>query len=561
MKKVLSPIILLAALSPLCPAFAQTETGSQGPGGTGRTAPASSKKSGSDKQLKAQETAAANNPTGQSPTRDGTEKAVGADATRTANDNRSSEDKAADARKFYESGVALFESGRLDDAVELLKQAVKLDPGNAPAQYSLGIAYAKSNKYEEAADSFKRAARLKTDWAEAHFRLGWMYYVLDKRSQALEEHKKLVNLKSPLANTLWRIIRTDSPSAEVAVSDASVENQPSSRKDEPKREESGSGSTSKKERVKTKKSDAASDRVPAAATENQSTVSSVPSPGSTTNGSLTNGNGTSAPASSPAPSVSVTGNNSTSASADEAALVNIYRVGVGDVLDIRLLNSTTNRSTLYTVMDGGLIEFPLVGGSMAVAGLTTDEIQARLGAELKRRAVQEGAPLSVGVRQYASHTAIITGLVGIPGTKILRRETVPLFVILAEAQPRLDAARATIMRGGGPAATVDLSDAAALNFLVHPGDVINLTSRPQDFYYIAGRINNPGQKNFQSGITLMQAILAAGGPVRQSEKTVDLSREGADGRLSTTRYNLKEIKSGKVQDPRLQPGDRIEVVH
>src|SRR5207247_5396124 len=110
-----------------------------------------------------------------------------------------------------------------------------------------------------------------------------------------------------------------------------------------------------------------------------------------------------------------------------------------------------------------------------------------------------GAPLSVGVRQYASHTAIITGLVGIPGTKILRRETVPLFVILAEAQPRLDAARATIMRGGGPAATVDLGDAAALNFLVHPGDGINLTSRPPDFYYIAGRINTPGQKNFQSG--------------------------------------------------------------
>jgi protein involved in polysaccharide export with SLBB domain/Flp pilus assembly protein TadD len=559
MKKVLSPIILLAALSPLCPAFAQTDTGSQGPGGT---APASSKKSGSDKPLKAQETAAANNPTGQSPTRDGTEKAVGTDTTRTANDNRSPEDKATDARKFYESGVALFESGKLDDAVEMLKQSVKLDPGNAQAQYSLGIAYAKSNKYEEAADSFKRAARLKTDWAEAHFRLGWMYYVLDKRSQALEEHKKLSNLKSPLANTLWRIIRNDSPSAEVAVSDASVENQPSSRKDEPKREESGSGSTSKKERAKTKnQSDAASDRVPAAATENQSTVSSVSSPGVTTNGSLTNGNATSAPASSPAPSVSVTGNNSTSASSDEAALANIYRVGVGDVLDIRLLNSATNRSTLYTVMDGGLIEFPLVGGSMAVAGLTTDEIQARLGAELKRRAVQEGAPLSVGVRQYASHTAIITGLVGIPGTKILRRETVPLFVILAEAQPRLDAARATIMRRGGPAATVDLADTSALNFLVHSGDVINLTSRPQDFYYIAGRIKNPGQKNFQSGMTLLQAILAAGGPVRQSENTVDLSREGADGRLSTTRYNLKEIKSGKVQDPRLQPGDRIEVVH
>ena len=117
------------------------------------------------------------------------------------------------------------------------------------------------------------------------------------------------------------------------------------------------------------------------------------------------------------------------------------------------------------------------------------------------------------------------------------------------------------MRGSGVGTTLDLGDAAALNFLVRPGDVITLTSRPQDFYYIAGRINNPGQKIFQPGITLLQAILAAGGPLRQqSGNAVDLSREGADGRLSTTRYNLKEIKSGKVRDPRLQPGDRIEVV-
>ena len=552
MKNVIPPIILLAALSPLCSGFAQTETGSQGQRGTEKTAPASSKKSGSDKPLKAQETAAANDPTGQSLASDRTEKAVGADATRAA----MPEDKVADARKFYESGVASFESGKLDEAIGKLAQAVKLDPRNAQAQYSLGLAYSKSNLYKEAAESFKRAARFRPDWAEAHFRLGWMYYVLDKRNSALDEYEKLLDLGSPLANTLSRIIKNESQSPEVAASDAAADSQPSSNKDEPRREASGSGSKSKKERAKPKnQSGSASDRVPTATKENESSVSGVPSSVST------NGSPTSVPTSSPATSGSVRGSNATSVSSDEAALVNIYRVGVGDVLDIRLLNSATNRSTLYTVMDAGLIEFPLVGGSMAVAGLTTDEIRARLGAELKRRAVQENAPLSVGVRQYVSHTAIITGLVGIPGTKILRRETVPLFVILAEAQPRLDAARATIMRGSGVGTTVDLGDAAALNFLVRPGDVITLTPRPQDFYYIAGRINNPGQKIFQPGITLLQAILAAGGPLRQqSGNAVDLSREGADGRLSTTRYNLKEIKSGKVRDPRLQPGDRIEVV-
>jgi protein involved in polysaccharide export with SLBB domain/Flp pilus assembly protein TadD len=541
MKKVLTPIILLAALSPVCSVFAQTETGSQGQRDTERTATSSSKKAGSDEPLKAQETAAAKDLAGQSATRDGAETAVGTNGTRTANDNPAPEDKTAEARKYYESGSALFESGRLNEAIEKLKQAVKLEPGNAQAQYSLGIAYSKSNQYKEAAESFKRAAHVKPDWAEAHFRLGWIYYVLDKRNSALEEYKKLLDLNSPLANSLWRILKDDakSKSPEGRANDTGINNPPSSSKrDQPKREKGASGSVSKeKSSNPTDPGSAASDQRPATiAKESQSSGSGVPGPTVASN------------------STSVT------TSSDEAALVNIYRVGVGDVLDIRVLSSSMNRSTLYTVMDGGLIDFPMVGGSMAAGGLTTDEIRDRLAAELKRRGVQENAPVSVGVRQYASHTAIVAGLVGIPGPKILRREAVPLYVVLAEAQPRPEAARATIRRAGGPGSTVDLGDPSSLDVLIRPGDVINLTTRPQDFYYIGGRVNYPGQKPFQSGITLLQAILTAGGLVRQSDNAVDLSREGGDGRLSTTRYNLKEIRSGKVQDPRLQPGDRIEVV-
>ena len=154
----------------------------------------------------------------------------------------------------------------------------------------------------------------------------------------------------------------------------------------------------------------------------------------------------------------------------------------------------------------------------------------------------------------------MTGLAGIPGTKTLRREAVPLYVVLAESQPRLDANRATVMRADKPALTVDLNEATSLDFLIRPGDVVNLTTRPKEFYYIAGYINSPGQKDFQAGITLLQAILAAGGVARPSNNVVELSREGTDGRLATTKYNLREIKSGKVQDPRLQAGDRIEVV-
>jgi len=245
----------------------------------------------------------------------------------------------------------------------------------------------------------------------------------------------------------------------------------------------------------------------------------------------------------------------------EVALTDIYRIGVGDVLDIRLLNSAISRSTLYTVIDGGLIDLPIAGGPIAVGGLTVDEIRARLASELKRRAVEEGARVSVGVRHYASHSVVITGLVNHPGSKILRREAVPLYVIMAEAQARLDAGAITIIRPGSAGTTVDLSDPAALNLIIRPGDTISVTARPQEFYFIAGGINYPGQKVFEPGITLLQAILAAGGFRRQSDNRIDLWREGQNGLLATTTFKLKELKEGKVADPLLNPGDRIEVAY
>jgi protein involved in polysaccharide export with SLBB domain len=246
--------------------------------------------------------------------------------------------------------------------------------------------------------------------------------------------------------------------------------------------------------------------------------------------------------------------------ADQRTPTDIYRVGVGDVLDVRLLNSATSRSTLFTVIAGGLIDLPIAGGPISVSGLTPEEIQGRIAAELKRRAVEDSAQVVVGVRQYGSHTVVLTGLVTIPGTKILRREAVPLYVIFAETQLRNDAGKVVIMRGGSPGPILDLSDSSTLNSTVVAGDVITVSGRTQEFYYIGGRINYPGQKAFQPSITLLQAILASGGLAKQGDNVVEISREGGDGKLITTKFNVKQIKQGKTEDPRLEPGDRIEVL-
>jgi polysaccharide export outer membrane protein len=261
-------------------------------------------------------------------------------------------------------------------------------------------------------------------------------------------------------------------------------------------------------------------------------------------------------------SVPATGDEST-AKTDSAAspqpLTGIYKVGVGDVLDIRLLNAQTRESTLFTVMPGGLLEYPLVGEPVQVAGLTTDEVDSRLTAKIK---LYENPQLVVSVREYVSHNVVISGLVSNPGTKALRREAMPLYVVLAEAQPRPEAGVATIVKADGQSMTVNLTDAKATTTLIHPGDVITLSApppAPPQFFYIGGQVISPGQKDFHSGITLMQAVLASGGTTRFAGSKVKVSRAGADGRLTTTEYNLKQIEAGKIPDPVLQAGDRLEV--
>ncbi|HVF42423.1 MAG TPA: polysaccharide biosynthesis/export family protein, partial [Pyrinomonadaceae bacterium] len=160
-----------------------------------------------------------------------------------------------------------------------------------------------------------------------------------------------------------------------------------------------------------------------------------------------------------------------------APLTTVYRIGVGDVLDIRTLNDTSTRqSTLFTVGAGGVLDHPYLRDPLTIAGMTTDELAAQLVAEFRHRGIYEKPQVRVSVREYASHAVLVSGLAGDPGTKILRREAIPLYVVIAEAQPKPEAGRAIIIsHSTGKVTSVDLNDAAALNTLVQAGDVINLT--------------------------------------------------------------------------------------
>jgi protein involved in polysaccharide export with SLBB domain len=502
-----------------------------------------------------------------------------------------------DATDFYKIGLAHYESKQFKDAVDAFKRASRLNPKDADIHYNLGLAYYSSNMYKEAAKAYEQATRLRPDWADAHFRLGWMYYIIGKKDASFDQYKILQKLNSEQAATLYRIIKvepTNTPNASRTKAETNAKTKQPAQpdpKDEAKVESrlvvsdlsqpappvdnapanalntsaNTTPTTATPEKESETKPDPTDTTAAPTGTANEPSTKTT-TPPATSNVAVASSatiSSTNAPAKTePKNDAPAKETNEANATPDEAALVKTYRVGVGDVLDIRLMNTPTTRSTLYTVMEGGLIEYPLAGGPITVSGLTTEEINARLSAELKRRAVNQNPnEIVVSVRDYASHNVVISGLVNNPGMRILHREAVPLYVVLADSQPRIEASRALIMRASGQV-SVDLTDPAQMNMLVRPGDVITVSARPPQFYYLGGKIMTPGQKPFQQGITLVQAILAAGGLVdRTSGDAIDISREGEGGRLTTTRYKLKEIRSGKVPDPRLQPGDRIEVSH
>jgi polysaccharide biosynthesis/export protein len=248
----------------------------------------------------------------------------------------------------------------------------------------------------------------------------------------------------------------------------------------------------------------------------------------------------------------------TAAGSPSATLTKMYRVGIGDVLDIRLLNTPTRESTLFTVLPGGVIEYPLIDQPLKVEGLSPEEIGARLTRGIK---VIDHPRISVSVRDHSSHNVIVTGLVYNPGAKVLRQEAVPLYVVLAEAVARAGAARATITRSSGQTTVVDLADQEATSTLLMNGDLVKVSSALPQYFYVYGEINSPGEKTFRAGLTLTQSILASGGITQNASSKVRLISQGAGGVASTrVEYNVREILEGRKPDPTIKPGDRLEVI-
>ncbi len=248
-----------------------------------------------------------------------------------------------------------------------------------------------------------------------------------------------------------------------------------------------------------------------------------------------------------------------------SAPTEIYKIGVGDVLFISIQNTGSKASTYYTVLNDGTIDYPLAGEMVAVSGLTSEETEELLKEKVK---LYKNPQISVKVREHASHSITVLGLVEKAGEKFLQREAIPLYVVKADAIVQAKANQLVIKRANSSTETLDLNDSKNEDVLIFPGDILEFKSTESNrenlsaplFYYIGGEIVSAGQKDFHAGISLTQAILASGGLRKSYVKKAVIRRKNEQGLLSPIEFDLKAIKDGKQPDPILQAGDTIEIV-
>lgn len=427
------------------------------------------------------------------------------------------------ARKLHERGLALMEAGQLPQAADSFREALQFDPEFADAYAALGRTYFKMREWQKAVDYLNRAASLKSKQRDSGKAAPVTQTTAsrEKRAESSEQNTKPV-IQINLA-----------PAGNAAAASAPLK-------------------AYDRYSLKRKNAEIVSSNESASATIKLRNL--IPQPSESLN-ELKHAETESVATGAGAPEVLP------SARIEETTLTNIYRVGANDVLDVRLIDGPEQQASFYAVTATGLLEHPLLNEPMSVAGLTVEEIASRIDADLRRRAIVENAKAFVGVKDYASHPVLVSGLVKESGTKFLRREAIPLYVVVADAQPLPEAAKVTIIRGGerNQIYDVDLNRVADMDFLVRSGDVITLRPNPAQFIYIGGEIKSPGEKTFRRGLTLMQVVLASGG-LDPKAKIAEIANNNEEGFLVSTRFKLKDIVDGKVIDPVLKPGDRISIL-
>ncbi len=109
------------------------------------------------------------------------------------------------ARALDQLGTLARETGRSELALELLAQAVEIDPGNPFYWFSYSVSLNMAKRSEEAIQALKRALRLHPNFPEAHLNLGALFERLGRYEEAEPYCRQAVELDHESASAHYNL--------------------------------------------------------------------------------------------------------------------------------------------------------------------------------------------------------------------------------------------------------------------------------------------------------------------------------------------------------------------
>jgi Flp pilus assembly protein TadD, contains TPR repeats len=103
------------------------------------------------------------------------------------------------ARGHVAFGLALFNEGKMEEAIDHYNQAIRITPDYSLPYNNRGNAYVKSGQYQHAIEDYNEAIRLKKDYAEAYNNRGTSYDKLGQYQRAIEDYTEAIRLQPDFA--------------------------------------------------------------------------------------------------------------------------------------------------------------------------------------------------------------------------------------------------------------------------------------------------------------------------------------------------------------------------
>lgn len=277
----------------------------------------------------------------------------------------------------------------------------------------------------------------------------------------------------------------------------------------------------------------------------------------------------------------------TSIFVDDVLIGQEYIIQAGDKLKITFWQQP-NLNSDVTVSHEGTIELPVIGRIRA-AGLSPRQLSDNIVEQMSRYRINI-TQASVTLTEYQRNKIYVNGQVAVPGAYSF--EVIPnLWKIIQEAGGPIETAdlkRVTVIRPKprGNVIVVDLTkffENGDLSQLpsVYGGDTIYVPAIPvvggtgesglptpqaspflsKNEIYLVGEVVRPGRYNFEEDLSLLDALIMAGGPTPTAKLSdVRVLKRLAVGNNSLMKIDLDKYLSESEPKPlRLHPGDTIYV--